>query len=133
MRVGVLVSVAAVLVLSSGGVVRAADDAVKVEKSDKGSYLTDGKGMALYVFKNDTKGQSVCTGQCVANWPLFQAEKVTPQGDGLKAEDFATITRQDGQKQATYKGMPLYHFIKDKKPGDTTGHGVKDVWFLATP
>lgn len=133
MRMGMLASVAAVVVLSVGGVARAADDAVKVEKTGKGSYLTDGKGMALYVFKNDSKGQSTCTGQCVTNWPLFQAENVKPEGEGVKAEDFATITRGDGQKQTTYKGMPLYYFIKDEKPGDTKGQGVKDVWFLAMP
>jgi predicted lipoprotein with Yx(FWY)xxD motif len=131
---GVMGAMVAVLLLGTGGAARAADDAVKVEKSSQhGSYLTDGKGMALYLFKKDTKGKSVCAGECVENWPLFQAENVKPQGGDVKAADFGTITREDGQKQTTYKGMPLYYFVKDKKPGDTTGHGVKDVWILATP
>jgi predicted lipoprotein with Yx(FWY)xxD motif len=135
MRVnGVVGAVVAAMLLGSGGAARAADDEVKVEKSaEHGSYLADGKGMALYLFKKDAKGKSVCAGPCVESWPLFQAENVKVQSGEVKASDFATITREDGQKQTTYKGMPLYYFVKDKKPGDTTGHGVKEVWILATP
>jgi predicted lipoprotein with Yx(FWY)xxD motif len=29
--------------------------------------------------------------------------------------------------------MPLYYFIKDAKPGDTMGQGVKDAWSVAIP
>ncbi|HYG66155.1 MAG TPA: hypothetical protein VD838_00800 [Anaeromyxobacteraceae bacterium] len=136
MRTMGVVRVAAIgLLLASGGAALAADDGtVKVAKSPQhGDYLTDGKGMALYFFLKDSKGKSACTGQCVVAWPLFQAEKVTPQGEGLKAADFATISREDGQTQTTYQGKPLYYYVKDQKPGDTTGHGVKDVWILATP
>jgi len=51
----------------------------------------------------------------------------------LKADDFATITREDGQKQTTYKGLPLYYFAGDKAASDANGQGVRDVWFVATP
>jgi hypothetical protein len=29
--------------------------------------------------------------------------------------------------QVTYKGMPLYTFVGDQKPGDAKGQGIKDV------
>jgi predicted lipoprotein with Yx(FWY)xxD motif len=119
--------------LAFGGSARAEQGAVKVSKNAKvGSFLTDEKGMTLYVFKKDTPGKSVCAGPCVDAWPLFYAEKVTASG-GAKSEDFSSITRDDGKKQTTYKGMPLYYFVKDEKPGDVTGHGVKEVWIVATP
>jgi len=122
-----------VFIASFAGAVRAEQGAVKVAKDGKvGSFLTDEKGMTLYVFKKDTPGKSVCAGSCVEAWPLFYSEKVSVSG-GPKAEDFGTITRDDGKKQTTYKGMPLYYFVKDAKPGDTTGQGVKDVWFVAAP
>lgn len=105
---------------------------VKVAKGKDGSYLTDAKGMALYTFKKDTPGKSACAGDCVTRWPLYHQEKVGVTGD-LKASDFATITREDGKKQTTYKGMPLYYFADDKAPGDTKGQGAKDVWYLAKP
>jgi predicted lipoprotein with Yx(FWY)xxD motif len=107
--------------------------AVKVAKKEGiGSYLTDIKGMTLYNFKKDTPGKSACEGPCVENWPLYYRETVAPQ-DGLAAKDFGTITRADGKKQTTYKGMPLYYFIKDTKPGDTMGQGVKDAWSVVHP
>ncbi len=115
------------------GHVRAAEQDVKVaSKYNLGSYLTDAKGMSLYTFKKDSPGKSACAGDCVTRWPLFYREKVGVSGD-LKASDFGTITRDDGQKQTTFKGMPLYYFAMDKAPGDTTGHDVKEVWYLAKP
>ncbi len=115
------------------GVAFAAHHAVKVaKKGGIGSYLTDIKGMTLYTFKKDTSGKSMCEGSCVDNWPLFFREKVEAK-DGLAASDFGTITRADGKMQTTYKGMPLYYFIKDAKPGDIKGQGVKNVWSVAKP
>lgn len=29
--------------------------------------------------------------------------------------------------------MPLYYWVKDKKPGDVTGDGVNGVWHVAKP
>jgi predicted lipoprotein with Yx(FWY)xxD motif len=49
------------------------------------------------------------------------------------AGDFGTITREDGKKQTTYKGMPLYYFAGDKKAGDVTGQGMGKVWYVANP
>jgi predicted lipoprotein with Yx(FWY)xxD motif len=43
------------------------------------------------------------------------------------------ITRDDGSTQYAWKGKPLYYFRNDKKPGDTTGHKFRDVWFVAQP
>jgi predicted lipoprotein with Yx(FWY)xxD motif len=126
----VRLSVMAAVLLAFGG--SALADAVKVAKNEKvGSYLTDAKGMTLYVFKKDTPGKSACAGDCVAKWPLYQGQ-VEPTGS-LKAADFGTITREDNQKQTTYKGMPLYYFAADKAPGDTNGQGVKEVWLVAKP
>lgn len=129
------ISVPALLIaiLVAAGTAFAAHHAVKVAKMEGiGSYLTDIKGMTLYTFKKDTPGKSACEGPCVDNWPLFYQEMVEAK-DGLVTGDFGTITRADGKKQTTYKGMPLYYFTKDAKPGDTTGNGFKDVWSVAKP
>ena len=47
--------------------------------------------------------------------------------------DFSLVTRDDGKKQWAYKGKPLYLWVKDKKPGDTTGDKVLNVWAAARP
>ena len=42
-----------------------------------------------------------------------------------------SITRpDDGKKQVTYNGMPLYYFASDTKAGDTNGQGVGDIWWV---
>jgi predicted lipoprotein with Yx(FWY)xxD motif len=104
---------------------------VKVAKDGKlGSFLTDAKGMTLYIFKKDSPGKSACAGPCVDKWPLYYREKVGLTGD-LKADDFGTITRDDGKKQTTYKKMPLYYFAGDKAANETKGQGVNEVWYVA--
>lgn len=115
------------------GVAFAAHHAVKVaEKEGIGKYLTDTEGKTLYWFKKDTAGMSACAGPCLEKWPIYFRGKVEAKGT-LKNEDFGTITRKDGKKQTTYKGMPMYYFFQDKKAGDTLGHKVNDVWFVITP
>jgi predicted lipoprotein with Yx(FWY)xxD motif len=123
----------AMAVLTLAGLARADAGAVKVAKSEKvGSYLTDDKGMTLYVFKKDAPGKSACAGPCVAAWPIYYREKIEPT-EGVSAGDFGTIDREDGKKQTTYKGLPLYYFAQDRKPGQMEGHGFKDLWAAAAP
>jgi predicted lipoprotein with Yx(FWY)xxD motif len=100
----------------------------KTASTSKGTVLTDAKGMTLYTFDKDSKGKSACNDKCAVNWPPLMASA------SAKAEkDYTIITRADGSKQWAHKGMPLYTWIKDKKPGDVTGDGVKKVWHVATP
>jgi len=92
--------------------------------------LTNPAGMTLYSFDKDVagSGKSVCNGECAIKWPPLAA------GTFDKASgDYAVITRDDGSKQWSYKGKPLYLWINDKKPGDMTGDGVNNVWHTARP
>lgn len=107
--------------------------ALKLAKKDGiGTYLTDAEGKTLYWFKKDKPGQSVCAGPCVEKWPLYYREAVAPP-EGLPATDFATIKRGDGNPQTTFRGYPLYYWVNDAKPGDTSGQGFNDVWFVIDP
>ena len=123
---------AALLLATMALAARADHHAVKVAKDEKaGGYLTDAKGMTLYTFKKDAPGKSACAGECVAKWPIYFREQVA--ADPAAKGEFATITRDDGQKQTTYKGMPLYYFAGDKAAGELKGQGLKDVWYAAAP
>lgn len=120
-----------VTLLASGAF--AAHHAVKTATSDTlGTYLTDKEGMTLYYFKKDSPGTSACSGGCVDKWPLFYRETVVPP-EGIPASDFATITRDDGKKQTTFRGYPLYYWVGDAKPGETKGNDLKDVWYVIDP
>ena len=95
-----------------------------------GTYYTDLKGMTLYTFSNDKPGVSNCNGACLTLWPAYTA--TSGATNDLQA-NVSTIKRSNGAIQYTYKGMPLYYYYLDKKPGDTLGQGVKGVWFVAKP
>ena len=94
-----------------------------------GGMLTDAKGMSLYTFDNDKEAnKSACAGNCLMNWPILKAE-ATDKDMG----DWKVITRDDGTKQWSYKGKPLYYFAMDKAAGDKVGEGRGMVWHLAKP
>lgn len=103
---------------------------VQFVADDSGNRLVDGRGRTLYLFTKDSKGKSVCEGQCLVNWPPFYepASDLIIPSTWSKA-DFGETTTLSGQKIATYKGWPLYYYINDKARGDKTGQGVGGVWF----
>jgi len=99
-----------------------------------GTFFTDANGMTLYIFTNDEPNVSNCSGQCIENWPALTVsseEELTAQPE--ITGKFSVIMREDdGSLQVTYNGWPLYYWINDAAPGDATGHGVGDVWWVAT-
>lgn len=94
--------------------------------------LVDSGGFSLYFFASDVadSGQSACVGGCAAAWPPLIDEAPTA-GAGVSGT-VGSITRVDGSNQVTYNGKPLYRWVNDKNPGDTTGTGIAN-WSLAQP
>ena len=61
-------------------------------------------------------------------WPELAAVDASTAVSG----DWTLVDRKDSDKKiVAYKGMPLYLWIKDTKPGDTTGDGVGGTWHTA--
>jgi predicted lipoprotein with Yx(FWY)xxD motif len=118
--------VASALVPAWGDATAQSSPPIKTE----GGVLVGTSGMTLYTFDKDAagSGKSACNGPCAKNWPPLKADSAD-QGAG----DYTVIARDDGSKQWAYKGKPLYFWVKDAKPGDTDGDGVKGVWRTAKP
>jgi predicted lipoprotein with Yx(FWY)xxD motif len=109
---------------------------VDVANSSLGSILVNSTGRTLYLFKADVGAKSACTGACAAAWPPLLATGKPTAGTGLTASKLGTITRSGGSKQVTYNGHPLYLFIMDHKPGQTTGQGSTAfgaAWLVLSP
>lgn len=107
-----------------------ADATVQVADTKLGSVLVDADGLTLYLFTNDSEGQSTCEDACADLWPPLLVDDGEPSaGDPADAELIGTADRADGSTQVTYAGHPLYRYAPDQAPGDVTGHGVNDVWF----
>lgn len=104
-----------------------------VAESELGSILVDAEGRTLYVFLNDSGGESTCYGECAANWPALATDGEPQAGEGVEASLLGTTEREDGTVQVTYNVMPLYYFAADEAPGDTNGQGVGDVWYVVSP
>jgi predicted lipoprotein with Yx(FWY)xxD motif len=106
---------------------------VMTAKSSLGTILVDGKGMTLYLFTKDTQGSgtSTCEAGCLAAWPPLLGKPTA--GTGADQTMLGTLTRTDGTSQVTYNGWPLYYWAQDSAPGQTTGQGVQNVWWVVSP
>jgi predicted lipoprotein with Yx(FWY)xxD motif len=87
--------------------------------------------MTLYQFTKDSPNTSTCTGACATTWPPLTVTVGTqPTASPDVTGTLSVITRSDGLYQVAYNAIPLYHYSKDKQPGDTNGQGVGSVWFV---
>ncbi len=106
---------------------------VAVESTDDyGDVLVDAEGVSLYVFDEDPAGESSCYDDCASTWPSLTVDGDPTAGAGVEA-DLGTTERDDGGTQVTADGRPLYYYANDSGPGDTSGQGVGDVWWLVAP
>jgi len=101
---------------------------VSTASTDLGTILVDPAGMTVYVFLNDTDGESTCYDDCAGIWPAVPADAAI--SSDLDSSMFGSTTRTDGTEQLTVGGQPLYTYAPDQAPGDTTGQGIGDVWFV---
>lgn len=108
---------------------------VAIGRSPLGRILVDGKGITLYDFPPDKGTTSVCYGACAALWPPLLTHGKPIAGPGVRASLLGTTKRKDGKLEVTYGGHPLYYFVTDRKPGQTTGQGVNQFggpwWVLS--
>ncbi|MEU2422247.1 hypothetical protein ABZ619_14665 [Streptomyces sp. NPDC007851] len=99
--------------------------------SGMGSVITDAEGFTLYRYGKDQVNMSMCTGSCAQTWMPVMADG-TPQGMGVQAK-VGVVTRDDGMKQITLAGWPLYRYMGDTKAGEMNGQGKNGTWFAVTP
>jgi predicted lipoprotein with Yx(FWY)xxD motif len=128
------VSIVAALALASG--TTAAGATVSIAKSPLGRILVDGKGITLYDFPPDRGTTSVCYGACAALWPPLLTTGKPLAGPGVRVSLLGTTKRKDGKLEVTYKGHPLYYWVGDRKPGQTTGQGLNQFggpWWVLSP
>jgi predicted lipoprotein with Yx(FWY)xxD motif len=101
-----------------------------------GRILVDSNGITLYDFVKDKRGVSACYGACAALWPPLTTKGKPHAGRGVRAALLGTTKRKDGTLEVTYNHHPLYYFVTDRKPGQTTGQGVNQFgapWWVLSP
>lgn len=101
-----------------------------------GKILVDGKGMTVYLFVADKTTASTCYTTCAQYWPPVLTNGAPIAGAGAQGSLLGTTKRTDGKVEVTYAGHPLYYFVQDQKPGQTTGQGVDGfggLWWVLSP
>lgn len=112
--------------------------ALVVSKPNKlGTVLGAGpKRLTVYLFEADKGSTSSCSGACAAVWPPVTTTGHSKAVAGALAADLGTIKRSDGSVQVTYKGHPLYYYVKDGDAKDAYGQGLKQFgagWYVLAP
>jgi len=94
------------------------------------------KRLTVYLFEADHGSTSACSGQCAQVWPPVTTTGVPVAHGAAQIADLGTIKRTDGTTQVTYKGHPLYYYVKDKDDGDAYGQGIDSFgaeWYEMKP
>jgi predicted lipoprotein with Yx(FWY)xxD motif len=114
--------------------VKLTDELVGKKLPRMGKVVTDQDGWVLYRFDKDSADppQSNCVDKCAQVWPPALTDG-NPQLQGVSDDKVGTVTRQDGTRQITIGGWPVYRYIGDKKPGQWKGQGVGGTWFVVDP
>jgi predicted lipoprotein with Yx(FWY)xxD motif len=109
---------------------------VKTRHGKLGTFLVDGSGHTLYLFRKDTTRRSHCSGTCAFAWPPLTTRE-RPEAEGkARASLLSTSRRAGGVKQVVYHGHPVYRFSGDSAPGDTNGEGLFEFgahWYVISP
>lgn len=101
-----------------------------------GDIVVGPDGLTLYMFEPDPADASgsACTGGCADAWPPLTIEDpaAVSVGDAVTGR-VDTFQREDGSIQIALDGWPLYYFQGDAEPGDVSGQGVNQVWWVLGP
>jgi predicted lipoprotein with Yx(FWY)xxD motif len=111
----------------------AGSTAVDLRKTALGSILVDSRGHSLYLFEADRKGASMCNTDCASFWPPLTTRTAAHAGKGINASLLGLTHKRNGVRQVTYAGHPLYTFVGDKRPGQTTGEALTNFgaeWYV---
>jgi predicted lipoprotein with Yx(FWY)xxD motif len=150
-RIGAVAALAAIVAAVAAGWIGSASSSaaarhaaagatVQTKKVKKyGVVLVNSKGRTLYMFVPDHQKKVTCTSKaCVALWPPLKVKKgQKPTAGGAAKKALLGVDKSpDGYRVVTYKGWPLYSYVTDTKPGQTTGQGLNSAggkWYVLSP
>jgi predicted lipoprotein with Yx(FWY)xxD motif len=118
---------------ASGPAATDAASTLTVRSSAYGRILFDSRGRALYAFTRDPRGRSDCSGACAAAWPPYIARGRLRAAGPVERSLLGTTRREDGSRQVTYAGRPLYYYVGDRRPGEVRCQNVREfggVWLV---
>ncbi|MCE0767869.1 hypothetical protein LWC35_33960 [Pseudonocardia kujensis] len=108
-----------------------------VQSGPLGTVVTDAAGHVMHRYDGDsaTPPKTTCTEDCAAEWPpVLLPDGQQPELMGVDSSKVGTVTREDGSRQVTLAGWPLYRYAGDDGSLTTTaGQGEGGTWFAVAP
>ena len=80
----------------------------------------------VYAYADKMSVSDACANNMCDDWAPLGAPQLAKS-----IGDFSFMTRDDGIRQWTFKGHPLYTYVGDRAPGYANGAGVDDRWTVA--
>jgi predicted lipoprotein with Yx(FWY)xxD motif len=109
---------------------------VDLRKTALGTILVDGRGRTLYLFEKDRGGVSMCNSACTKYWPPLISHGAPRAGKGVHQSLLRLAVSNNGTRQVTYRGHPVYTFVGDQRTGQTAGEGLDNFggeWYAVAP
>lgn len=93
-----------------------------LRKTAVGTILVNGNGFTMYAFTRDPRNKDMCVqiSGCSGVWPMVTTSGKPIAGRGVKSSLIGTISIRRGVQQVTYAGHPLYTYVGDSAPGQTS-------------
>lgn len=110
--------------------------AVGTGDSALGKIAVDIEGYALYRSDQDSNDppESSCVDPCTDTWrPLLTEDGMPIALPGVDPGELAVLERENGEKQVTLAGWPLYRYAGDNSAGKPSGDGMDDTWHAVAP
>ena len=94
---------------------------LQLRRTHVGTILVNGRGFTVYAFTRDGHNKDICANVsgCPSIWPPVTTFGNAIAGPGVRSRLIGTITLNNGVKQVTYAGHPLYTYVADSAPGQT--------------
>ena len=103
---------------------------VTTVKTSIGRVLSNPAGKVMYLYTEDSKNVSNCTGVCAVYWPPVKSTRAPVAGPHVSAKHLGRTK----SGIVTYYGHPLYYYAGDSKPKQMRGQGVDggEWWVVGT-
>ena len=117
-----VLAVGAVAIFSQPALAGGSGTTLKLRRTNVGTILANARGFTVYAFTKDGRNRNACVAirGCSSVWPAVSGGSRVTLGPGVRRALVGTITLPNGTKQLTYGGHPLYTYVADSGPGQTS-------------
>jgi predicted lipoprotein with Yx(FWY)xxD motif len=122
MVIAIALAATVALVSTAMAVARGSRAKLNLRRTAVGTILVNGGGFTVYAFTRDARDRDRCVSisGCSRAWPLVTTSGRPVAGRGVRSSLIGTISVGHGLQQVTYAGHPLYTYVGDSGPGQTS-------------